>query len=172
MEQTARSRTISWQDPVRAAAAAAEMSGLDYLRAIGEGRMPRPPIAELMGFEGIEVEEGRAVFRVTPAEYHYNPIGVVHGGLAATLLDSTMGCAVHSTLPAGVGYSTLEVKVNFDRAITGDTGPVRCEAHVVHRGRTVATAEGRVYAERTGKLLAHGTTTCLIVSGNGAAGQA
>ncbi len=170
MEQHARSRTITWEDPLQTAAAAAEMSGLDYLQAIGEGRMPLPPIAELMGFDGIEVAEGRTVFHVTPGEYHYNPIGVVHGGLAATLLDSAMGCAVHSTLPAGVGYSTLEVKVNFDRPITRDTGPVRCEAQVLHRGRTVATAEGRVYAEQTGKLLAHGTTTCLIVSANGSSG--
>jgi uncharacterized protein (TIGR00369 family) len=160
-----RSRTITWEDPVATAGAAAGMSGLDYLRAVGEGRLPRPPIAELMGIEGIEVSEGRAVFVVTPAEYHYNPIGLVHGGLAATLLDSAMGCAVHSTLPAGTGYSTLEVKVNFARAMSRDTGRVRCEAQVVHRGRTVATAEGRVHAEATGKLVAHGTTTCLLVVG-------
>jgi uncharacterized protein (TIGR00369 family) len=141
-----RSRTITWEDPLPAAAAAAEMSGLEYLRAVGEGAIPRPPIAELFGFDGLEVAEGRAVFKVTPAEYHYNPIGVVHGGLAATLLDSAMGCAVHTTLPAGTAYSTLEVKVNFARPITADTGRIRCEAEVVHRGRTVATAEGRVYA--------------------------
>jgi len=107
------------------------------------------------------------VFAVTPQEFHYNPIGVVHGGLAATLLDSAMGCAVHSTLPAGVGYTTLEFKVNFARAITGDTGRVVCEGNLIHRGRTVATAEGRVIAEDTGKLLAHGTTTCLLFGTNG-----
>ena len=107
------------------------------------------------------------MFAVTPAEYHYNPIGVVHGGLAATLLDSAMGCAVQTTLPAGVAYTTLEFKVNFARAITRDTGRIVCEANVIHRGRTVATAEGRVIAEDTGKLLAHGTTTCLIVAPNG-----
>jgi uncharacterized protein (TIGR00369 family) len=167
-----RARSITWEDPIPAAAAAAEMPGLEYLLGIGDGRFPPPPIAELMGFDGLEVEEGRAVFAVTPAEYHYNPIGVVHGGLAATLLDSAMGSAVHTTLPAGAAYSTLEVKVNFARPITRDTGRIRCEAEVVHRGRTVATAEGRVYAERTGKLLAHGTTTCLLFSANGSAAEA
>ena len=139
------------------------MSGLQALRAIGDGRLPPPPIASLMGFEPVEVEEGRAVFAVTPQEFHYNPIGVVHGGLAATLLDSAMGCAVQTTLPAGVGWTTLEVKVNFARPMTRDTGRVLCEANVVHRGGTIATAEGRVYAEETGKLLAHGTSTCLVL---------
>jgi uncharacterized protein (TIGR00369 family) len=162
-----RSRTITWEDPLETLAAADGMSGLEHLRAIAEGRLPQPPIAELMGIEGLDVDEGRAVFTITPAEYHYNPIGLVHGGLAATLLDSAMGCAVQTTLPAGVGYSTLEVKVNFARPMTRDTGRVICEAQVVHRGRTIATAEGKVYAEESGKLLAHGTTTCLIFSPNG-----
>ena len=163
-----RSRTITWQDPLEALSAAEGLSGLEYLQAIGDGRLPKPPIAELMGFEGIEVSEGRAVFGGVPEDYHYNPIGLVHGGLAMTLLDSAMGSAVPTTLPAGAGYTTLEVKVNFVRPITRDTGPVRCEAQVVHRGRTVATAEGRVVAERTGKLLAHGTTTCLTFLPDGA----
>jgi len=163
-----RERTIAWDDPVAAAARGQGLSGLEYLHAIAAGEIPPPPIAVLLGFELEEVEEGRAVFAVTPQEFHYNPIGVVHGGLAATLLDSAMGCAVHSTLPAGVGYTTLEFKVNFARAITGDTGRVVCEGTLIHRGRTVATAEGRVIAEDTGKLLAHGTTTCLLFGSNGA----
>jgi uncharacterized protein (TIGR00369 family) len=162
-----RSRTITWEDPVETAARGAEMSGLDYLKAVGSGELPPPPIAALMNMEGLEVEEGRAVFAVTPGEFHYNPIGLVHGGVAATLLDSTMGCAVQSLLPAGSGYTTLEVKVNFARPMTRDTGRVLCEAKVVHAGRTVATAEGRVFAEDTGKLIAHGTTTCLLFSANG-----
>ena len=120
-----------------------------------------------MGFDGLEAEEGRVVFSAVPGEQHYNPIGVVHGGLALTLLDSAMGCAVHSTLPVGGAYTTLEVKVNFARAITRDTGRIVCEGTVVHRGRTIATAEGRVVAEATGKLLAHGTTTCMVMSRNG-----
>jgi uncharacterized protein (TIGR00369 family) len=162
-----RQRTVTWDDPVEAATRGAGLSGLDYLRAIAAGEVPPPPIAVLLGFEVTEVEEGRAVFAVTPEEFHYNPIGVVHGGLAATLLDSAMGCAVHSTLPAGTAYTTLEVKVNFARAITRDTGRVVCEASVIHRGRTVATAEGRVVTQDTGKLLAHGTTTCLLLPMNG-----
>jgi uncharacterized protein (TIGR00369 family) len=159
-----RERTVAWEDPVASAARGAGLSGIDYLREIAAGEIPPPPIAVLLGFELVEVEEGRAVFAVTPGEHHYNPIGVVHGGLAATLLDSAMGCAVHSTLPAGTAYTTLEVKVNFARAITGDTGRIVCEGAIIHGGRTVATAEGRITAEATGKLLAHGTTTCLLFS--------
>src|ERR687888_3883 len=162
-----RERTIPGGDPVAAAAAGRGLSGLDYMHAIAAGEIPPPPIAMLMGFELDAVEDGCAVFAVTPREYHYNPIGVVHGGLAATLLDSAMGCAVHSTLPAGTAYTTLEVKVNFARPITGETGRVVCEGTVVHRGRTIATAEGRVTAQDTGKLLAHGITTCLLFSANG-----
>ena len=138
------------------------MPGIDYLRAMASGDVPAPPIASLMGFELAEVEEGRAVFEAEPAEYHYNPIGVVHGGLAATLLDSVMGCAVHSTLPAGCLYSTVEVKVNFVRPITTGTGVIVAEGSVVHRGSKVSTAEGRIYAKDSGKLLAHATTTCFI----------
>jgi uncharacterized protein (TIGR00369 family) len=163
-----RSRTVTWTDPLETFGAAAGMSGLEFLRAIGEGRLPQPPMAELMGFEGLEADAGRVVFTAVPGEHHYNPIGVVHGGLALTLLDSAMGCAVHSTLPVGGAYTTLEVKVNFARPITADTGRILCEGTVVHGGRTIATAEGRVIAEETGKLLAHGTSTCLIVSANGA----
>src|SRR3712207_2736321 len=146
-----RERTITWEDPLATAATGATMSGLDYLTAVREGTLPQPPIAKLMGIEIEQGEEGRVVFGVTPGEHHYNPIGLVHGGLAATLLDSAMGCAVHTTLPAGTAYSSLEVKVNFARPITRDTGRILCEGKVVHRGRTVATAEGRVYSEETGK---------------------
>jgi uncharacterized protein (TIGR00369 family) len=159
-----RERTIAWDDPMAAAAQGRGLSGLEHLQAIAAGEIPPAPIAMLLGFELDEVAEGRAVFAVTPREYHYNPIGVVHGGLAATLLDSAMGCAVHTTLPAGTAYTTLEVKVNFARAVTGDTGRIVCEGTVIHRGRTIATAEGRLTAADTGKLLAHGTTTCLLYS--------
>jgi uncharacterized protein (TIGR00369 family) len=143
------------------------VTGLQVLQAIAAGELPGAPIAELLGFEPIEAEEGRVVFAAVPDHRHYNPIGTVHGGLAATLLDSAMGCAVHSTLPAGTGYTTLELKVNFTRPITTETGRILCEGTVVHRGGRVATAEGRVYAAADGKLLAHGTTTCLILSQNG-----
>jgi uncharacterized protein (TIGR00369 family) len=143
------------------------MTGLEMLRAIVTGDLPPAPIAELMGFEPIEVEEGRVLFACVPEPRHYNPIGSVHGGLAATLLDSAMGCAVHSTLPAGVGYTTLDITVNYTRPITTETGRILAEGTIVHRGGRVATADGRVFAEEGGKLLAHGTTTCLIVSRNG-----
>jgi uncharacterized protein (TIGR00369 family) len=157
----ARSRTVSWQDPYLLADAGRELSGLEYLNKIVTGELPPPPIGVLMDFRISELSSGRAVFTVTPAEYHYNPIGVVHGGVAATLLDSAMGCAVHSTLPARVGYTTLEIKVNYLRPITVATGLVRCEAKVLHVGGRTATAEGRIEDER-GRLYAHGTMTCLI----------
>ena len=140
---------------------------MEYLQAIMSGELPPPPIGVTLGMRPVELGEGRAVFAAEPAEYHYNPIGVVHGGLAATLLDSATGCAVQTTLPVGVTYTTLELKTNFVRAITRDTGRVLCEAEVVHRGGTIATAEGRLRAESDGKLLAHGTSTCLIISPNG-----
>jgi uncharacterized protein (TIGR00369 family) len=139
------------------------VTGLELLHAIAAGEAPGAPIAELLGFEPVEAEEGRVVFACEPGPQHYNPLGTVHGGLPATLLDSAMGCAVHSTLPAGAGYTTLELKVNFTRPITTDTGRILCEGTVVHRGGRTATAEGRVFAEETGKLLAHGTTTCLLL---------
>jgi uncharacterized protein (TIGR00369 family) len=141
------------------------MSGLEYLRAMFEGRLPAAPIAATMGFRGTEAEEGRVVFVGEPGEYLYNPIGVVHGGFAMTLLDSALGCAVQTTVPQGDRYTSLETKVNFVRPITTDTGRVVCEAKVIHRGRRVATAEGRLVEERSGRTLAHGTTTCLIESG-------
>ena len=140
------------------------MTGLELLNAIASGEAPGAPIAELMGFEPVEAEDGRVVFACVPGEQHYNPIGTVHGGLAATLLDSAMGCAVHSTLPEGRGYTTLELKVNFTRPIAADTGRILCEGTILHRGTRVATAEGRVFAESDGRLLAHGTTTCLLFS--------
>ena len=161
---TARTRQITWQDPLALAAAGRRLSGLDYLERLIAGELPPPPIATLMNFTLSEISEGRAVFVCDPGEYHFNPIGLVHGGLAATLLDSAMGCAVHSTLPAGVGYTTLEIKVNYIRPIALDAGAVRCEAAAIHVGSRTATAEGRV-VDAKGKLIAHGTTTCLILRG-------
>lgn len=148
--------------PLELAAHGLTLSGLDYVRAIFAGELPPPPIATLLGFRGVEAERGRALFEIVPGEEHYNPIGSVHGGVALTLLDSAMGCAVHTLLDAGVGYTTLEVKANFVRPITAETGVVRCEGVVVHGGSRVATAEGRV-TDEGGKLLAHGTTTCLVL---------
>jgi uncharacterized protein (TIGR00369 family) len=157
-----RTRTVTWEDPRPLAEAGRGVSGLEFLQRIVSGELSPPPFAALLDFDLVEVSEGHATFAVNPAEYHYNPIGVVHGGLAATLLDSAMGCAVHSMLPAGAGYTTLEIKVNFIRAMTAETGRVRCEAKIVHSGARTATAEGRIVDE-AGKLYAHGTTTCLIL---------
>jgi len=156
-----RTRTISWEDPSALSEAGQGLSGLEYLQKIVAGELPRPPIGALMNFEITELSEGRAVFVVEPAEYHYNPVGVVHGGLAATLLDSAMGCAVHSRLPAGASYTTLEIKVNYIRPMMAETGRVRCEANVIHIGGRTATAEGRI-VDQNGKLYAHATTTCII----------
>lgn len=161
-KKSERTVTVSWEDPRKLGEAGRGLSGMEFLQKIVSGELAPPPIAALMHFELVELREGYAVFAVEPREFHYNPIGVVHGGLAATLLDSAMGCAVHSTLPAGAGYTTLEIKVNFVRPITADTGRVRAEAKLIHRGGRTATAEGRVIDE-AGKLYAHATTTCLIL---------
>jgi uncharacterized protein (TIGR00369 family) len=158
-----RSRTVTWEDPASAASDGLSLTGLEFMRGFAAGRWPRPPIASTIEMEAAEFDEGRAVFVCEPAEFHYNPIGVVHGGVAATLLDSAMSCAVHTTLGVGDRYTTLELKVNFVHAITTETGRIRAEGTIVHRGGTIATAEGRLIAERDGTLLAHGVTTCLIM---------
>ena len=160
--QEARSRTVTWEDPLIGARAAVSMSGLEYMRAIARGEVPPPPIAPLLGMSIVEVEPGRAVFELDPAEYQFNPIGSVHGGVLTTLLDSAMGCAVHAMLPAGSGYTTLELKVSFLRRVTTETGRLRCEGSVIHLGRTVATAEARIL-DAGGRLVAHATTTCLVI---------
>ena len=163
--ETSRSRTLTWQDPVPTAAAGATMTGLEYMSAIVTGEMPPPPIAVTMRLRPIELEEGRVVFEGEPGEEHYNPIGVVHGGYAATLLDSALGCAVHTTLPAGVGYTSLGLEAKYVRPISRDTGRVLCEAKVLYRGRRQATSEATLKAAESGKLLAHGTATCMILGG-------
>jgi len=165
-DRTARSgqkrRTVTWEDPMIGARAASSMSGLDYLRAIAGGDIPPPPIALLLDMSIVEVEPGRAVFALEPGEYQFNPIGSVHGGVLTTLLDSAMGCAVHTMLPAGSGYTTLELKVNFLRRVTTETRRLRCVGSVIHLGRAVATAEARV-VDGEGRLVAHATTTCLVM---------
>jgi uncharacterized protein (TIGR00369 family) len=158
-----RSRAFSWQDPAATAAEGLKLAGLDYIQAIASGALPPPPIAELLGFEIVQAEGGRAVFALEPAEWMYNPIGVVHGGIAATILDSCMGCAVHTTLAAGVGYTTTDLQVRYIRAMSDVTGRVLAEGRVVHAGKRTATAEGRVFAERDEKLIAHGSTGCAIL---------
>ena len=139
----------------------AAMSGLQVFEAIFAGDLPAPPIGETMDFIPIHMEQGIAVFQGKPMLRHYNPLGTVHGGWFCTLLDSAVGCAVHTTLPAGKGYTTLEIKVNMLRPLTDAVPLVRAEGKVIHAGKQVATAEGRIVGP-DGKVYAHATTTCLI----------
>jgi len=138
------------------------LSGLDMLRAMIAGDLPAAPIAEALGFRLTEVEKGRALFEGVPGPHLFNPLGSVHGGYALTLIDSACGCAVHSELDAGIGYTTVETKVNFTRAIDPAGGPVACEGRVVSRVRQIATAEAYLRSAE-GKLLAHGTSTLIIL---------
>jgi uncharacterized protein (TIGR00369 family) len=138
------------------------MTGLDYLSKVLRGEVPGAPIASTLNFTLAEVAHGRAVFEGEPARFLYNPLGSVHGGWAATILDSAMGCAVHTTLPAGKGYTTVDLSVTLVRAITDRVPRVRCEANVLHAGGSVITAEGRI-VDDAGTLYAHATTTCLVL---------
>lgn len=138
-----------------------EYSGLELFQKMMRGELPPPPIAQTLDFAIVEVEKGRVVFQGHPSRAHYNPIGSVHGGYHATLLDSCVACAVQSTLDAGQGYTTIELKVNYLRALTDQVGPVRAEGKVIHTGRQIGTAEGRLY-DASGRLYAHATTTCLV----------
>ena len=140
-------------------------TGLEQMQAIADGRFPPAPIQETLGFTLKEVGEGRATFRLEPRHELDNPMGTVHGGVAMTLLDSAMGCAVHTTLAAGEHYGTLEVKVNLVRPVSAETGPLLAEGEVVHRGSRVATAEARLVGEDDGRLYAHGSSTCMIMGG-------
>ena len=138
-----------------------ETSGLDFLRRIWAGELPSAPIGHTLNFVPIEAEAGRMIFQGTPGPEHYNPIGSVHGGYFCTLLDSAVGCAIQTMLPKGMGYTTLEIKVNLIRALTDKTGPVRAEGKVVQVGGRVGIAEGKIY-DIDGKIYGHATTTCLI----------
>ena len=159
-----RIRTYTWEDPFALSEAMGGRSGLELMQRMAAGDVPSPPIAQTLGFRLVEATRGRAVFECEPAEYHYNPIGVVHAGLAMTLMDSAMGLAFVTTLDEPAGWTTLEVKANFTRALTVDTGLVRCVGSIVHPGRRVATTEARV-EDSQGRLCAHGTSTILVLSG-------
>lgn len=167
---TERTRTIRWENPLETAERGRELSGLEFLEAIRSGAIPPPPIAVLMGFSMVTLVEGRVTFAVSPEEFHYNPIGVVHGGLAATILDTVMGCAVHSKLPRGRAYTTLDIQVRYLRPLKTGTGRVLCTGEAVHVGGKLATAEGRIVDE-AGKLYATGTSSCLVFDIPGAASK-
>jgi uncharacterized protein (TIGR00369 family) len=157
-----RSRTFTWSDPAETLSGLSTLPGVEALRRTISGEVPYPPMAHLMGMHLVEVEAGRVVWEAVPGEEHYNPIGTVHAGFATTLLDSAMGTAFVSTADAGTRWTTLELKANFTRAITAETGPVRCTGTVVHPGRTVVTTEARL-EDREGRLLAHATSTILVL---------
>jgi len=156
-----RQRTVTWQDPLVGAALARDLSGLEYLLGIAEGRIPGPPVAALLGMSVRSVERGLVAFGLDVGEHLYNPIGSVHGGVFCTLLDSAMGCAVHSSLGRGQAYTTLELKVNLVRALTVNTPDVTATGQVMSAGRRVATATGQITGP-DGTLYAHATTTCLV----------
>lgn len=161
--QLERTRIVEWEDPFRAAEAARTRSGLEFLQGMVDGEIPAPPVMSTIGARLESVSKGTAVFTMTPAEFHYNPIGSVHGGVYCTLLDSAAACAVHSMLPAGVAYTSLDLSVRFIGAISVDTGPVQCTGTVTHLGRRTALAEA-VLTSGTGKLLATATSSCLILN--------
>ena len=157
-----RTRTYSWENPFALRDVMAGRSGLELMQMMVSGEIPAPPIAQTLGFRVVEARRGEAVFECEPAEFHYNPIGIVHAGLAMTLMDSAMGLAFVTTLDEPVGWTTLEVKANFTRALTVETGVVRCTGSIVHAGRRVATTQARIEdAQR--RLCAHGTSTILVL---------
>ncbi|MEV1053717.1 PaaI family thioesterase [Streptomyces sp. NPDC049887] len=156
-----RSRTFEWEDPAISSAAVGLQSGLDFLRDMVAGRLPAPPISAALGFTLDEVEHGHAVFSLVPGEEHYNPIGSVHGGVYATLLDSAAGCAVQTTLAQGEGYTSLDLSVKFLRPVSADTGKVRAVGTVLNRGRRTALAQAELY-DGADRVLAHATSSCLI----------
>jgi uncharacterized protein (TIGR00369 family) len=158
---TERRRVVTWHDPKASARLGAQMAGLDYLRAMMAGDLPPPPAIELLGITMLSAEPGIVRMGMPVGEYLYNPIGTVHGGTIATLLDSVLGCAVHSMLPAGRGYTTLEIKVNYLRAVTEATAEIVAEGRTVHVGRQSAVAEGRV-TDESGRIYATASTTCLV----------
>lgn len=162
VSDTLRERVHTWDDPMAIASGAIGVDGLTFLRRMASGALPRPPIAATLGMELDSVAEGRVVFALVPSEFHYNPIGSVHGGVFATLLDSAAGCAVHSLLPAGARYTSLDLTVKFLRALDRDSGRVTCEGSVIHLGSRTALAEARLL-DGAGRLCAYASSSCLVI---------
>lgn len=156
-----RKRTHQWANPTELAEQAGTLSGFDFLNGILNGKIPPAPIAETLDFHPLDLEPGKVVFEFVPQEFHYNPIGTVHGGVITTLLDTAMGCALQSVLPKGQAYTTLELKVNFIRAVTEKSGKLKSTGKIIHSGKTTALAEANLISE-TGTLYAHGVSTCMI----------
>ncbi|MEU5554179.1 PaaI family thioesterase [Micromonospora sp. NPDC047793] len=157
-----RSRTFSWSDPGLNADQVGRRSGLELLRAMIAGELAAPPVMHLIDMSRMEAEEGRVVVELEPQEFHYNPLGTVHGGVLSTLLDTAAACAVHTTLPVGMGYTSLDLNVKFLRPVTVRSGTLRCEGTVLQRGRRTALAEARLTDGRS-RLVAHATSSCLLL---------
>ena len=164
--QTERSRTYSWSDPAEHAGLIGRRTGLELLRAMAAGELPPPPVMHLIDMAGMDVEEGSVTVYLVPQEFHYNPLGSVHGGVLSTLLDTAAACSVHTTLPAGVGYTSQDLNVKFLRPVTVASGRITCRGTVLQRGRRTALAEARMTDEQ-GRLIAHATSSCLIFEAPG-----
>lgn len=158
---TERQKTVHWRDPAAGLAALPKLDGIEFMNKIAAGELPGAPIAGHFGLDVVEVGDGTVTFRCSPDESHYNPIGMVHGGLVCTLLDSALGCATHTTLPAGTGYTSIEIKVNFLRPVSADNGPLICTGRVTKPGRRVTFAEGEV-VDNEGKVVATASGSLLI----------
>jgi uncharacterized protein (TIGR00369 family) len=156
-----QSRVVTWRDPLTTQATVASMSGLAYWRAVADAQLPPPPIGELMRMDITEVDKGRIAFTFTPDESMYNPLGIVHGGAMCTLLDTVTGCALHTTLPQGLGYTSIEIKVNYLKSVTVATGPLLATGHVVKAGSRVGFTEAQL-TDASGVLVATATSTLLI----------
>ncbi len=157
-----RSRTVLWQDPARFEEPIRTMRGIEFMRAFLAGDLPPPPFMQLLGIRFTSVDPSSVAFEFDPAEYMYSPLGNVHGGIITVLLDTAMGCSFHTTLPAGTGYTTLELKVNFLRPVTTKVGTLRAEGHVIHGGSRVGTAEARL-RDSGKRLYAHATSTLMVL---------
>ncbi len=165
--RTERTRTYSWSDPAEHAGLIGKRTGLELLRAMAAGELPPPPVMHLIDMAGMEVEEGSVTVFLVPREFHYNPLGSVHGGVLSTLLDTAAACSVHTTLPVGVGYTSQDLNVKFLRPVTVASGRISCTGTVLQRGRRTALAEARM-TDGKGRLVAHATSSCLIFEGPGA----
>lgn len=162
MQKTKRTRSYEWDSPDDTAMTARQLNGIDFLTGILKGVISPPPVAQTLDFHPIAVEEGNILFKFIPAEFHYNPIGSVHGGVISTLLDTVTGCAVHSMLPKNKAYTTLELKVNFIRAVTLKSGDMYAEGRLIHLGKSTVLAEGYL-KNADGTLYAYATSTCMIL---------
>jgi uncharacterized protein (TIGR00369 family) len=156
-----RTRTFEWDDPSQTAKTVGQLTGLEFLQAISRGELPAPPLTHMLGMGSITAEAGRVVAELDPAEFHYNPLGTVHGGVLATLLDTATGCAVHSTLDKGYGYTSIDLSTKFLRPVTVASGRLRCVGTVISKGRRTALAEARL-TDASGRLVATAQSSCLI----------